>query len=923
MHPCRLERRMAIPLLETKLYAPRPPRGLVPRVRLRGRLDRGAKARLTLISAPAGFGKSTLLAEWLGSRPAEAPAVAWLSLDASDNDPGPFWTYLISALRTMAPSVGVTALSLLGGPQPPPIEAVLAGLLNELGALPDDIILVLDDYHLTDAHEIQDGMAFLLEHLPPQVHLVITTRADPGLPLARLRARGELVEIRAVELRFTRDEADAYLNGMMGLGLAPGDVTALEGRTEGWIAALQLAALSIDGREDIAGFIAGFTGDDRYIVDYLVEEVLQRQPEPVRRFLLETSILGRLSGPLCDAVVGHDGGKVMLQTLDRGNLFLVSLDDRRQWYRYHQLFGDVLRAHLLDEWPDRVPDLHRRASVWYEQNGEWPEAIRHALAGQDLPRMADLIELAIPTMRRTRQEALALGWLQALPSEVVQQRPVLSVHLAGTLLLGGRPDGAERWLQEAERWMDLASAGHRSPGPWPAGMVVVDEVEYRALPCMIATYRAALALTAGDVAGTMTYARLALELAPAGDPLRLGPPAGLLALACWWNGDLEDAHHSYVVCATNLEQAGYISDVLGCAISLADIRIEQGRLHDAMRTYEQALRLAAAQDGPALRGTADMHIGMSEVFLEQGDLDAARQQLLMSREAGEHAGLEQNGYRSRVMAARIRMAEGDLDGALELLHEAERQYVSDYLPDVRPIVALQARVWVRQGKIAEVDAWAGERGLSAGDEPSYLREFEHLTLARLLLARSRQGRPDRSMQEATELLGRLLEAAEAGRRTRSVIEILMLQGLAHQSCGDTPAALESLGRAVSLAEPEGFVRIFVDEGAPMAALLELAARHGLRAPYVRRLLATIAGAAARPPLHHDLAEPLSERELDVLRLLGSDLDGPNIARELVVSLHTVRSHTKSIYAKLGVHDRRAAVRRAVDLGLLSRTSGRS
>ncbi len=392
--------------------------------------------------------------------------------------------------------------------------------------MPTDMVLVLDDYHMVDTHDIQDGMAFLLEHLPPRLHLVITTRADPPLPLARLRARGELVEIRAVDLRFTPDEADAYLNGMMGLDLAARDVAALEGRTEGWIAALQLAALSIQGRDDIAGFIASFAGDDRYIVDYLVEEVLQRQPERVRGFLLQTSILGRLNGPLCDAVTGDGGGKAMLDALDRGNLFLVSLDDRRQWYRYHQLFGDVLRAHLLDERSGLVPDLHRRACEWYEANGDRPEAIRHALAAEDFARAADLVELALPAMRQTRQEATVLGWLRALPREVFKDRPVLSVHYAGTLLLSGELEGVETRLRDAERWLDRAPEG---PGPSMAGMVVVDEEEFRSLPCLIATYRAAGALNLGDVANAMRYARLALELAPEDDH---APPGACLP-ACW------------------------------------------------------------------------------------------------------------------------------------------------------------------------------------------------------------------------------------------------------------------------------------------------------------------------------------------------------------------------------------------------------
>ena len=378
---------------------------------------------------------------------------------------------MIAALRTAASGVGEGALALLQAPQPPPIETVLTVLLNDLGAVAGDIVLVLDDYDVIDASDVQDGMAFLLDHLPPGLHVVIASRADPALPLARWRARGELAEIRAAELRFTPDEAAAYLNEMMGLQLTARDVAALEARTEGWIAALQLAALSMQGRDDIAGFIAGFAGDDRYVVDYLVEEVLQRQPDRVQAFLLQTSILGRLSGPLCDAVTGQGGGKAMLEALDRGNLFLVPLDDRRRWYRYHHLFADVLQARLLDEQADQVPGLHRRASEWYQQNGEPSAAIGHALAAEDFGRAADLVELAIPAMRRTRQEATVRGWLEVLPlgvlpDEVVRVRPVLSVHFAGALMSGGEFEGVEARLRDAERWLDATTARHEGA---PAG----------------------------------------------------------------------------------------------------------------------------------------------------------------------------------------------------------------------------------------------------------------------------------------------------------------------------------------------------------------------------------------------------------------------------------------------------------------------
>ena len=911
---------MAGPLLETKLHVPRWRRSLVARPRLSERLSRGAESALTLVSAPAGFGKTTLLAEWLAVAAAGGRSVAWLSLDQRDNDPALFWTYLVAALSTGAPAIDAGALALLQPPQPPN-EAGLVALLNDLDAISDDVVLVLDDYHVIDARDVQDGMAFLLEHLPPQIHLVIASRTDPPLPLARLRGRGELAEIRAADLRFTPGEAAAYLNDVMGLALTAADVAALEGRTEGWIAALQLAALSMQGREDTAAFIDGFAGDDRYIVDFLAEEVLQRQPEHVQHFLLRTSILDRLSGPLCDAVTGQDGGKAKLTALERGNLFLVPLDDRRQWYRYHQLFADVLHARLLDEQPDDVPELHRRASGWLERNGEPSEAIRHALAAADFERAADLVELAIPAMRRSRQEAAVLGWLELLPDEVIRVRPVLSVGFAGALLAGGEYEAVEARLRDAERWLDGATGIRLGSQDSAAEMVVVDDVEFHRLPAEIELYRAAQALVRGDGPGTVRHARRALELSPADDHLGRASAAALMGLASWASGDLEAGHSGYAECMAGLRRAGHIADTFGCAIALADIRRTQGRLGEAMRTYEQALQRATQQGGPVLRGTADMYVGMSEVHRERDDLPAATQQLRRSQELGEHTGLPQNRYRWRVAMARIREAEGDPGGALDLLDEAERLYVGDFFPNVRPVPALRARVRVAQGELGEALGWAREHGLSVDDELSYLREFEHITLARVLLARYAAERAEHLIQEATWLLERLLRAADEGQRTGSVIEILVLQALARQARDDVPAALASLQRALTLAEPEGYVRIFVDEGPSMASLLRVAAKQGVAPRYVRQLLAAVNKAEDGTPATQGLIEPLSDRELEVLRLLGTDLGGPDIARELVLSLNTVRTHTKNIYAKLGVNNRRAAVRRARELDL-SRTGNR-
>ena len=548
---------------------------------------------------------------------------------------------------------------------------------------------------------------------------------------------------------------------MMGLQLTARDVATLEGRTEGWIAALQLAALSMQGRDDVAGFIAGFAGDDRYVVDYLAEEVLQRQPGRVQAFLLQTSILGRLSGPLCDAVTGHSGSKAMLAALDRGNLFLVPLDDRRRWYRYHQLFADVLQARLLDEQPGQVPDLHRRASAWYEQNGEPPEAISHALAAEDFGRAADLVELAIPAVRKIRQEATVHGWLKALPDEVVRVRPVLSVAFAAALLSGGELESVEGRLRDAERCLD-ATTGTGKGSQAPPAEMAVDNEEFRRLPAGIELYRSALALAQGDLPGTVRHARRARDLAPEEDHLIRAGASGLSGLAFWTSGDLETGYSAYAECMAGLRRAGHIADTFGCAIALADIRLAQGRLGEAMRTYEQALLRASEQGGPVLRGTADMYVGMSEVHRERDDLHAATQQLLRSQELGEHTGLPQNRYRWRVAMARIRQAEGDLDGALDLLNEAERLYVGDYFPNVRPVPALRARVRVAQGALGEALGWAREQGLSVDDDLSYLREFEHITLARVLLARYQDERAERSVHEATRLVERLLQAAEEG-----------------------------------------------------------------------------------------------------------------------------------------------------------------
>ncbi len=719
---------MAAPVLATKLYIPPPPPKVVVRTRLIERLNEGLSAggKLTLISAPAGFGKTTLVSEWITGSDRQ---VAWLSLDKGDSDLTRFLTYLIAALQTVAPNIGEGIMGALQSSQPPPIELLLTALLNDINSIPGDFVLVLDDYHVIDATQVDEALIFLVEHLPPQMHMVITTREDPALPVPRLRARRQLIEFRAADLRFTPSEAAEFLNQVMDLNLSMEEVAVLETHTEGWIAGLQLAALSMRGRQDIPGFIQAFAGDNRYIVDYLVEEVLQRQPQPVRNFLLQTAILDRLSGPLCDAVIGNhpegtgqEASSARLESLQRGNFFLIPLDDKRHWYRYHHLFADVLRMYLMTEQPDQVPALHRRASEWYEQNGSAADAIHHALAADDFERAADLIERAVPEMRQSRQEATMLGWLQTLPDELFHRRPVLSVYYAGALLLNGKLEGVESRLRDAERWLDTNTNRSERPEASSAEMVVVDEEEFRRLPGWIAIYRAASALALGDVHDTVKYARQALELVPEEEHLGRGAAAGFLALVYWRSGDLEAAHRSWSDCMARLQKAGYLSDAIGSAISLADIRIAQGRLREAMSTYERGLQLATEQGGLVVRGTADMYVGMSELKRERNELNAATQHLLISKELGELAGLPKNPYRWRVVMARIRQAQGDLDSALDLLDEAERLYVSDFSPNVRPVAAWKTRVWIAQGRLGEALSWAREQGLSADDDLIYLRE---------------------------------------------------------------------------------------------------------------------------------------------------------------------------------------------------------
>ena len=904
---------MARPLIATKLFVPMLRRGLVRRPRLHERLRRGAVARLTLVSAPAGFGKTTLLTDWLGETPDDDRSVAWLSLDAADSDPSSFWTYVVSALQGAVPGVGSSALELIPS-SPMPTDLVLTTLLNDLAAAPGEVWLVLDDYHLVDKPEIGHGMTFLLDHLPPHVHVVLSTRADPDLQLARWRVRGELVEIRAADLRFTPDEAASYLNEATGLRLAAREVETLEERTEGWIAALQLAALSIKGRDDASSFITRFAGTDRYVVDYLVEEVLQHQPEPVREFLLRSAVLDRLTGPLCDAVTGGEDGRDMLMALERANLFLVALDDQREWYRYHHLFAEVLRARLLAEQPDLASQLHQRASRWYEAHDLGEEAVRHALAARDFDRAANLIELAMSEIRRHRQDAMLLGWLTALPEDTIRRSPVLSVFSGYLLMVSGDLDAVEPRLEDAER--ALAAAPEGSAPPW------ADTDDLRTLPAIIAVYRASLAQARGDVASTAEHARRALDLAGPDDHLARGSAAGFLGLAAWASGDVSRALETFGQAVASLHAAGNLVDALSSTVVLADLWLAAGRPSKARQLYERALQVAEAQGEPVARAIAELHVGLSEIDLEVADLDSAKQHLQTAAALGDPVATAESRYRWFLAMGRVAHADGHSDEAVNHLDRAEQLYRPGLFLNVRPIAAIKTRIKIAHGQLADAADWAQERGVSTTDDASYLREFDHLTLVRLLLAQHRAQPDTAAIEQAAGLLGRLLESAATSGRAGSLLEIRVLQALAHDARGHRPEALDSLARAVAQApEPQAYVRLFLDEGAPMVGLLADAEHQGIAGDHPRRLLSLVASARAEAAdvgqrAAPSLALPLTERELQVLRLLDSELSGPQIARELFVSHNTVRTHTKHIFTKLNVGDRRAAVRRARDHGLM-------
>jgi LuxR family maltose regulon positive regulatory protein len=913
-----------MPVLGTKLHVPEPRADLVARDRLQQRLHDAEHdaTRLVLASAPAGSGKTTMLSQWFA---ATQRHVAWLSLDPGDNDLRTFLTHLLAAIRTAQPDVGEEAQGIVDSGREVAVAPVLTSLVNDLDTMAEPTVLALDDYHEITAAGVHEALAFLVDHAPRHVLVAMTTRSDPPLPLARLRSNGGLVELRAADLRFTIDEATTLLNDRMGLDLAPDDVGALEERTEGWAAGLQLAALSVRGREDASTFIDAFAGSHRFVLDYLVEEVLERQRDDVTTFLLETSVLHEMTGSLCDAVTGRDDSRDVLATLERENVFLVPLDDEREWYRYHHLFADALRARLAAGDRVRERELHTAAGHWYAERGMLADAARHADAAGDVERVADLAELALSDLRTHRQDGAILELLAAVPAEVARTRPLLAAALGWSRLTSGDFDGVSDWLDVAE-----AALPDSSPGPtWATSDALADAVagraaEVRGLPAMIAVYRASVAQARGDVAGTIAHARRALDLAGPDDHFPRGAAAGFLGLAAWADGALGAAVDTFSEAVTSLRAAGMVADALGATVVLATMWLGRGRPDEARRLYERALLEAESHAGPVLSTTGDLHVGLADVLRELGDLDGAARHLQAARELGDAASLPENRHRWFTTMAGVLRAGGDLEGATSMLDRAEPLFLPGYFPDLRPIGSLLARVWIAHGRLDDARAWATEHRVSTDGAPTYLSEHSRLTLARLLVA---EGDP----AVASAVLDGVVAGAREGGRGGSLVEALLVRALARRAAGDERAASQDLGEAIRQGVPAGYRSTFLDEGQPVVELLGtlasttddqvraaagqlLAAARSTAQSAARSIAQSTAQSTARPALTPD--ESLSERETEVLRLLATDLTGPEIARRLFVSVNTLRTHTKHIFTKLDVNTRRAAVSRATELGLL-------
>lgn len=928
-----------IDLLYTKLHPPPVREKQVARRRLLEKLDAALKQRLTLVCAPAGYGKTTLLSQWVERR--EQPT-GWVSLDRSDSDPAQFLRYFYAAIQQIDVNVEAPAPEMLPTPGALYGSAVWMPLVNKIAASEKQFVVVLDDYQEVEEQAVHDMLEYLIEHMPENMHLILATRADPPLSLPRLRARGNLSELRLSDLRFSAEETAAFLNKAMNLGLSAPDIAALETRTEGWIASLQMAAIALRSHlslqmhsPDLAvrsQFIRAFTGSHRFILDYLVEEVLEHQPPELQDFLLETSILDRLNGRLCDAVTaeGNRGSaeesgqpqagraptansQSILEHLESANLFILPLDDERQWYRYHRLFSDLLRKRLWQMHPELVPALHSRASHWHEQQGYIGEAILHALAAKSYDRAAALIETnAEATLMRSEVKTF-LNWMEMLPEEYERNRPRLSFFYTWALLMSGQSlEIIEQRLESTANHLGAAESANAATG-------------------RMAALRGYLKLYQADFHLAARLCQQALDNLPESELFLRSIATWILSMVRLSSGDLQDGRQALDKVILTSQETGNPLIAVAALSHRARFQMRQGRLQLAHETLMKALQLASDPRGQRLPIASEALIVLGDLEREWNHLEKAAEHLIESIELARQWN-ELSSFDAYFPLMRLRLAQGDLQGAGEAIetawqmaHKSDFSQIDDALADFQ-----QAYFFIVQGDAAEAKRWSEKRWLAPGviSEPhisvnnrqdyieTHMRKYEQLVLARALILLGQNS-------EALGLLEALLELARQLERTDLAIEAQILQALAFQQAGEDDRASEALAGALSLAEPGGYVRIFLDEGEPMLRLLRKAASRGLAPAYTARLLAE-SGRAAPPPAEatpaaspvQTLIEPLSERELDVLRLLARGISNPGIASELCIAVSTIRSHCKSIYGKLGVHGRWEAVQRAQELGLI-------
>jgi LuxR family maltose regulon positive regulatory protein len=939
---------METSLLQTKLHVPSTRPELVPRLHLVERLNEGLcqnqslGRKMTLVSAPAGFGKTTLVAEWAG---AIGWPVGWLSLDKGDNNPARFWRYVVAALQIVGPAIGSIAMTALQSQESLRFDQLVTSLINDIAEHPVPLTLVLDDYHVIEDDTIHRSLGFLLDRSPPQLHVVIITRADPPLSLPRRRGRAEVIEIRAADLSFTLDEAAAFLNTCMSLALSPDDVTALEERTEGWIVGLQMAALSLQGRSDKRDFVEAFAGDNRYVGDYLVEEVLRRQPDYVQDFLLRTSILERLCGSLCDAVLcrkteerergeglyslsphlsSFTSSQEILEHLDRARLFLVPLDDRRKWYRYHHLFADLLRSRLQRSGrTGEVATLHLRASAWYEREGAVSEAVSHALASGDEQYAADLVARHWQDMFHRGDQSPLREWIEALPERVVRANPALGIAYALAIRCSptAPQDGTEYW-KGWTRSIEKALADQQA-NTKDAGSPADNDV--------LAGYLAMLRAWdfGSDPADDLERA---LQRFVEADP-RLRSFLSLeLGFACWVRRDEEGAARAFAQAGRLAETCGVVRTVATVACIQAGVARREGRLREAATILAKALRAASGPDvkGHVASGIGALEIDLAAISLEWDNLVEVERRLAAGLPLVTLTGNGEWERRGYITLARLRQAQGDAAGAIEAIGQMERTVSS-----AAPYVAAQrVRCWLAlaQGTprfLKQASQWAQTIDLNEREDEKDAwpyddrHDVEQFALARVLIAQRRAHRPGPDMQPVLKFLRRKLDGAEAINWVERAIEVWTLRALALQARGDVDQAVASLEQALALAKPGGYVRAFVEEGAPMARLLYAAAERGVEQEYVGRLLAAFPDAILSPAEHAhtarlkaEMVEPLSEREIEVLSLIAEGLSNRQVAQRLVISPNTVRVHTSNIYGKLGVTNRTQAVAKARGLGIL-------